>query len=974
MPYAAVHPYRNALRLGLLVLALAVPARAGAGTVELISKADPVPDATGNSGLPALSADGRWVAFTSDAPNLVPGQVDGNFFPDVFLLDRLTGTTTLVTHAAGSETTAGRWAGNPRSLDVQISADGRYVAFSSVAADLIPGAADANGASDVFLYDRATGATTLISHESGAPGVPADGPSYGVRLSADGNWAVFTSEARNLLPGAPEPSSSSDVFLWSRKTGSLALVSHRSGQPNAPAGSSAGAEISADGGFVVFTSTAPDLVAGLTDANSGADVFLFQRSSGAVSLVSRASGSATTTAGGVGSRDPRISADGRWIAFASSGPDLVDGQIDDLFGLDAFLFDRVTGRTRLVSHTDGSPETAAGIVNDFKHLTLSADGRWVAFVSKAEDLVRGQVDTNGVEDVFVYDRLSGTSALVSHTRDSPTRATPDPVASGFPSLSGDGRYIAYVSGAVDVVPRQTDVRYSGDVFLFDQVSKKTVLVSHTRASQTTAANDSSGFPAISRDGKVVGFLGPASNLGEGLVNPNFFQSLFLYSRGSGEVVSAARADEATPWVSPNGPSTLAGLSRDGNAVLFLSRATGLVPGQIDQASGRSETSGSWDVFLRDRAAGRTFLVSRSASSPVTAVNGVTPALSADGKIAAFVTLSSGSPGLVYSLYLHDRAAGRLVPVNRDLPGVPLGVSLSADGRYAAWSCRGCEPPSNGTEVFFYDSVTQVNRRVSQGTGDVSGEPRISADGRFVAFLSRGQGLSVADRETGAVANVSRSASAFVMSDDGRWIAFLSTAQVFLHDRAAGTTVLVSHAAADPATAGNGAASLEDALSMSADGRFVVFESRATDLVAGVADTNNAPDVFLFDRLSGGISLVSSAGAGKASNRGATTPSISADGGRIAFLTASTDVAPGQAGERRSVHLVVLDRTTGARTLVGRVHTAGPSTVGGLISFVPRLSADGRFVAFTSDSARLVPGDLNGNWDVFGYSEGAPAGR
>src|SRR4029078_12439059 len=112
----------------------------------------------------------------------------------------------------------------------------------------------------------------------------------------------------------------------------------------------------------------------------------------------------------------RISADGRWIAFASTGPDLVDGQIDDLFGLDAFLFDRVAGRTSLVSHVNGTPETAVGIVNDFKHLTLSADGRWVAFVSKADDLVRGQVDTNGVEDVFVYDRLSGTSALVSHTR------------------------------------------------------------------------------------------------------------------------------------------------------------------------------------------------------------------------------------------------------------------------------------------------------------------------------------------------------------------------------------------------------------------------------------------------------------------------------------------------------------------------------------------------------------------------------
>jgi Tol biopolymer transport system component len=158
---------RRALALILALLA-GTAAGARAGTVELISKADPVPDAFGDSGvLSSLSADGRYIVFLSDALNLVPGQVDDNLSYDVFLHDQVAGTTTLVTHAAGSPARAGHPGDFVFSRDARISADGRYIAFTSPAADLIPGGTDTNRASDVFLYDQVTGTTTLVSHVAG---------------------------------------------------------------------------------------------------------------------------------------------------------------------------------------------------------------------------------------------------------------------------------------------------------------------------------------------------------------------------------------------------------------------------------------------------------------------------------------------------------------------------------------------------------------------------------------------------------------------------------------------------------------------------------------------------------------------------------------------------------------------------------------------------------------------------------------
>ncbi len=1066
---------RAALRISLLALAMTAgvmgAASVQAATVELISRADPSPDSNGRAGLPAMSADGRYVAFLSDAPNLVPGQVDENFFHDVFLHDRVTGSTTLVSHAVGSPSLASRAMGFYFLLDVQISADGRYVAFTSLGINLVAGVTDDNEESDVFLYDRVTGTTTLVSHAAGLPNVPANGISYGVQLSADGKYLAFTSRAKNLAAGQDEPGTGpfddfADVFLWERTSNTVTLASRKNGTAATVANDdSSAAGISADGSVLLFTSQAADLLPNGSDTAESSDLFLYERSSRTVSLVSRVNGSPQTAAGAAGNilgfnNDfvyPVLSADGRYVAFASRASNLIPGQLDTGDSLDAFLFDRASGQMRLVSRTSDSPQragglrpegtrrlTAGGLSGAYDGLAMSADGRYVAFVSGAASLVPGQVDAGPSDDVFVYDRVTGTTALASHTRGS--TVTAGSAGAGRPSFSADGRFLAFKSASADLVPNQTDANSRDDVFLYDRSTQATVLVSRPRGSAITAANGDSTAPRISADGAVVGFLSTATDLAEGQIDPNSFYDLFLYHRTSAEITNPSRRDPGLPAVTPEGPSTVESISADGRYVLFQSRATGLVPGQIDTPDGTVNSSGqpasTWDVFLRDTVAGKTTLLSRSRTSKLTAVSGETPALSADGRFAAFTSYEETTNGInrVYPLFLYDREADTLTLVNHspgspDTEGYPSHSSLSADGRYLAYECGGCSlvpghPRASKREIFLHDRVSGLNTLVSHASTSPAAEanatsscPRISADGRAVLFASLatdlvpGQidvhgtlDLFVFDRTTGAVALVTHTAASAVtaarhfidadrdasLSPDGRFIAFRSYAadlvpgqvnaadsgsNVFLYDRATGTTALVSHAASAPVTAANEISYLGGANAWSADSRFLVYGSAATDLVAGVTDTNDVPDIFLYDRLSGTSTLVSHAGAapGRTTDTGATEAGISADGNRIAFYSSSSHLVPGQTVPTNSVNLFIRDRSAGTTALAGRMFRADspldPDDTLGPLSFSPALSADGRRVAFTTDAA-FVQGDLNVNWDVYLWKDdggGTPGG-
>jgi Tol biopolymer transport system component len=371
-------------------------------------------------GRPSISGDRRYVAFVSGASDLVPGD---SFASDVFVRDLQAGTTTRATvDTTGSDPNNG-------SFDPSISSDGRYVAFGSAATDLVP--SDGNSADDVFVRDLRAGTTTRVSVD--LTGADADGPSFEASISGDGRFVAFASAASDLVPG--DGNAAADVFVRDLQAGTTTRVSvdTTGGDPD---GASDDPSISGDGRYVALTSVASDLVPG--DGNSASDVFVRDRQTNTTTRVSL---DATGGDPDGPSFDPEISGDGRHVAFTSFAQDLVPGD-GNLFFEDLFVRDRQTNTTTRVSvdTADGDPD------NRSLFPSISGDGRYVAFMSFASDLIPD--DGNPASDIFVRDRQTNTTSRVSVDADGGDANGP----SFGVSISGDGRSIAFTSEASDLVP------------------------------------------------------------------------------------------------------------------------------------------------------------------------------------------------------------------------------------------------------------------------------------------------------------------------------------------------------------------------------------------------------------------------------------------------------------------------------------------------------------------------------------------
>jgi len=385
----------------------------GANTVERVSVGEGGVQADGASDLSALSADGRYVVFDSYATNLAPGEWMGS--SKVFLRDRQTGATQLVSISSG-----GRTAG--QCYSPSITPDGRFVVFYTIAA-LVP--EDWNNESDVYLHDRVTGLTERVS--VGAGGVEGNDGSecYLGSVSADGRYVTFSSWATNLV--GVDTNAYPDVFVRDRQTGQTELVSvgidWRMGD-----GESYAATISADGRYVAFLSPSTNLVSGV--ANGMTQVLVRDRLTARTQVVSVAENG---DPGDGMSGFLSMSSDGRCVAFASESSNLGGGNADAAYHV--FVHDRHTGVTERVSYSDeGSYQTA-----------ISGDGRYVAFDSYV----------GGVCHIFVYDRQAAGTQWVTEGSDD---------YSGSPSISTNGAYICFSSDAADLVPGDTNgVR---DVFLW----------------------------------------------------------------------------------------------------------------------------------------------------------------------------------------------------------------------------------------------------------------------------------------------------------------------------------------------------------------------------------------------------------------------------------------------------------------------------------------------------------------------------
>jgi Tol biopolymer transport system component len=433
MKETTVRPWRGWLTW---ILIAAIPAgKPLAQVTTRVSLSSSGGQADDSSRFASVSADGRYVAFASLADNLVPN--DHNGYDDIYVRDRGTGAIHCVS------TFPGGVHGNGASTWPSISADGRFVAFESLATLVY---ADSNQVSDIYVRDLRTLGTQRVSVNSSQE--QADGPSEQASISRDGRFVVFVSGASNLAPGVTDPLF--HVYLRDRQNGTTELVSvNSSGAPGDA--SSWYPSISDDGRFVVFYGYSTNLVPG--DTNADSDVFLRDRQSATTIRVSVDS-NGNEALGFSGAA--RISGNGRFVVFASGAPNLVPGDTNGAF--DIFIRDLLSGSTQLVSVASNGMQA-----DDSSTLpSVSPDGRWVAFHSVAGNLVVN--DTNGSEDVFLRDRQNGTTERVNVTS---SGAQVSGNIDGFPAwISDDGRFVAFSTSAPDLVPMDTNNAY--DVFVRDR--------------------------------------------------------------------------------------------------------------------------------------------------------------------------------------------------------------------------------------------------------------------------------------------------------------------------------------------------------------------------------------------------------------------------------------------------------------------------------------------------------------------------
>lgn len=333
-----------------------------------------------------------------------------------------------------------------------LSADGRYVAFSSDAGNLTP--ADNNGVEDVFLADRFTGVVTMVSG--------ADGRSYAPAVSDDGRYVAFASEAAALDPDGVVHGA--NVHVWDRSTGEITCTIGGDATTDSP-------DISDDGRVVAVASAASELAG--TDANGDQEIV----------VVSDCADVERITTGDASSLRPTLSADGRHVAFQSAATDLAPTSGNGLSGV--FVHDRADGVTARIGAPDANALSPA----------ISGDGHHVVFFTGSRLLVPG--DDHPGEDVYVW--TPGTSVV---------RVTDGTGSSVGPSISADGSRVSFSSSAGDLVDGDTNGRT--DQFLWDRDSRA--------LSRVAAGNGGVGTSRISADGQHVAFSSSSSDLTAGDTN------------------------------------------------------------------------------------------------------------------------------------------------------------------------------------------------------------------------------------------------------------------------------------------------------------------------------------------------------------------------------------------------------------------------------------------------------------------------
>lgn len=672
--------------------------------------------ALGGQGLTSISADGRVVAFVSSSDELVAGDTNG--LQDIFVHDVSTGTTTRV-----NVTSAGAEAQGGLSAAPHLSGDGRFVVFESRATNLVAG--DTNGEPDIFLHDRTMGTTTRVSVD--AAGVQADGYSEAPRISDDGNVIVYRSSATNLLGAGNDTNGRYDIFVYVVASGAVSRVSVDSTGAEGNS-SSGGPDIDATGRFVVFVSGASNLVP--EDTNDEDDIFVHDSQTGITERVNTRSGEPQSDADR--GKDPAISDDGRQVAFAQAGHGLTPDGRGFPGGGNVFRKDLDSGALVLSSRSAVRDVADGNSGSRDTYLSVSANGRWVVFVSEAGNLVSG--DDNCLADLFRHDRQTGaTVRVIPHPGVGSEQSIQEP------SISDDGRFICFVSRSPEFLAGGVDTNGREDVFVHDVLLGLTERVSvHTDGTQSDRDSDSA---RMSADGRFVVFISGSARLADtktGTVN-----EVFLRDRQAGTTSRVVR-DRNGNFASARCEAP--DVSDDGRYISFHASSAVFVAG---------DTNGRDDVFVQDVQTGAIRRASISSAGVQGTGDSSDARISADGRYVVFESRASdlvdNDTNSATDVFRHDLQTGETLRVSvssldMEATGSSVRASISSDGAYVLFFSRAdnlasAPIPDNGA-LFVRHLPTGQTRLVglhpdggipttSSGTG--SRVEDISADGQTVVY-------------------------------------------------------------------------------------------------------------------------------------------------------------------------------------------------------------------------------------------------
>lgn len=879
----------------------------------------PPVSAGGDSYMPIISADGRYVLFGSTANNLSK-KTNGSPYllprPEkinVFLRDRVQGTTVLVSADATDS-----HSGEDDSIPTGISTNGQFALFESASRSFVSSDPSRTNSREIYLRDVINKTTTLVTVRAGSLSTAGVNDST---MTPDARYVAFSSTDTNFVAG--NTNHGFGVFVRDLVAGQTRLAS--GGIPGPISCSSP--VITPDGKFVAFQGI-------LLTANPTQDVYVCDLTTTNTFCVS--SNSHQVISGVPWCYGQKISQDGKYVAYQAN---LIN------FPTTSFVF-----RHNLQTGTDDIITTNAVPASSSQSIDMSPDGRFIAYIGK----------TDFGTEVFLWDGQTATTATVSIHSSGPS---PPPISCEFPSVDATGRFVTFLGACnffvTNAVGNLVPHIYRRDTHSFNPVELVDVGTDGNATNRTFNSDYS-----MSADGRFIAFDSPDTDLVVG--DGNNASDVFVRDMvaETTELVSAADASLATQTSGRGDKRSRARVSADGRYAVFIAVGADLVPGYTNRFRG---------AFVRDLVNQSNFVASVDTNGLGNADGSAAEcAISGDGHYVVFTTLAdnlvANDANHASDVFLRDLQAETtvLVSTNKTGGGSGSGPSYSptigSDGRYVTYVSTATNivalPAITGTNLFVYDRTLRTNYALT--TNSVMSAAS-TPDGRYVVFgnvnsfgtpilyvwdSQLAQRVFTNSLSSGVI-------SSLAISPNGQSIAYILTsglsASLKVVDRLSRATTTVSA----------GSFGLRPNPRFSGDAQSLVYATAASN---APPDFNKSPDVYVFDLVSKTNMLVSrSFSTGNAPAGSSDLPDISADGRYITYQSDALDIVPSNKSSRLK-DIFLYDRQSGSTVLLSAsIYGAG---TGDFVSQSPAFTGDGQTVTFQSWASDLTANDFNQGSDVF----------